>query len=137
MGSIREKVDELIKKYGTSNPFEVADLMGIMVLYEHLGNSLGYFSKICRIPIIHVNESISYEKQLFTCAHELGHAVLHPNENTSFLKANTLHSTSKLETEANTFAIQLLSKQEENITIKEATEKYGVCEQLMIKNFYP
>lgn len=107
-----------------------------MILYENLGRSLGYFSKICRIPIIHINESIPYEKQLFTIAHELGHAILHPNENTSFLKANTLYSTSKMETEANTFAIHLLSKQEGNITIREAQEQYGIHEQLMIKNFY-
>lgn len=137
MGSIREKVDDLIKKYGTNDPFKIAEFMGILVLYENLGTSLGYFSKICRIPIIHINELIPYEKQLFTVTHELGHAVLHPNENTAFLKANTLYSTDRIEIEANTFAIHLLSKQAENITIHEATEQYGIPEQLIIKNFYP
>lgn len=136
MGSIRKKVDDLIKKHGTNDPFELAEALGIMIIYENLGRSLGYFSKICRIPIIHINESITYERQIFTCAHELGHAVLHPDENTSFLKANTLYSTSRLETEANSFAIQLLLKQSNNITIHEATEKYGISEQLIMKNFY-
>lgn len=43
-----------------------------------------------------------------TCAHELGHAILHPDENTAFLKKNTLFSTDKIEVEANTFAVELL-----------------------------
>ena len=136
MGPIREKVDDLIKKYDTTNPFELADFLGIMVVYENLGKSLGYFSNICRIPIIHINDSITYEKQLFTIAHELGHAVLHPNENTAFLKANTLYSTEKIEVEANTFAIELLFNGNSSITIKEAIEYYGAPEQLIIKNFY-
>ena len=135
--TIQKKVDDLIKKYGTTNPFELADFLGIMVVYENLGKSLGYFSNICRIPIIHINDSISYEKQLFTIAHELGHAVLHPNENTAFLKANTLYSTEKIEVEANTFAIELLFNGNNSITIKEAIEEYGAPKQLLYKNFYP
>ena len=136
MGSIREKVDDLIKKYGTNDPFKIAEFMGIEIIYENLGKSFGYFSKICRIPIIHINESISYEKQLFTIAHELGHAILHPNENTAFLKSNTYYSTEKIEVEANIFAIDLLFKENNSITIKEATETYGAPEQLLYKNFY-
>ena len=41
-------------------------------------------------------------------AHELGHAILHPKSNTPFLRANTLYSVNKLETEANRFMALLL-----------------------------
>ena len=44
----------------------------------------------------------------FTCAHELGHAVLHPDASTPFLKAKTFLSIDKMEIEANTFAVNLL-----------------------------
>ena len=46
--------------------------------------------------------------QRFTCAHELGHAILHPNASTPFLRSKTLFSVDKLEIEANTFATTLL-----------------------------
>lgn len=48
------------------------------------------------------------ERQRQVCAHELGHAILHPKSNTPFLRANTLYSVNKLETEANRFMALLL-----------------------------
>lgn len=139
MGAIRKKVDELIKNHGTNDPFDLAKAMGIEVVFEYLGDSLGYFSKFNRTSIIHINESLPYETQLSTCAHELGHAMLHPDKNTAFLKGNTLYSTDKIEIEANAFMVELLFNREteRSITIQEATEHYGVSEQLLIKNFYP
>lgn len=67
--------------------------------------------------------------QRFVCAHELGHAVLHPGLNTPFMKANTLLSTDRIEREANTFAVELLMPDEliqEYQTIYEAAVACGV-----------
>lgn len=136
MNGIKGKVNYLIEKFDTSCPFEISKCLGIQIVFEDLGNVLGYFSKHFRVRIIHINDTSEKEQQTFICAHELGHAVLHPNENTTFLKRNTLYSTSKLETEANTFAIHLLSKQTESITFHEAIERFGMPEQLM-KKIYP
>lgn len=136
--TIKKKVGQLIKKHGTNNPFELAGAMDITVVFEPLGNSLGYFSRFNRTSIIHINESLPYEKQLTTCAHELGHVVLHPETNTAFLKGSTYFPTSKIEQEANEFMLALLFNQGcEVITICEATEEYGIPEQLIMKNFYP
>lgn len=137
--TIKKKVGQLVKKYGTNNPFDIAKAMGFEVVFEPLGESLGYFSRFNRTSIIHINESLPYKKQIITCAHELGHVILHPETNTAFLKANTYFRTSKIEQEANAFMVELLFKQEneQTITVKEATEQYGVPEQLLIKNFYP
>ncbi len=137
MNHIKGKVNYLINKYETSCPFEISKCLGIQIRFEHLGNILGYFSKHFRMKFIHINDTSDEKQQLFTCAHELGHAILHPNENTSFLKSNTLYSIDKLETEANIFAIHLLSKQFNNITLNEALEQYGVSKQIINKNFYP
>ncbi|WP_244961036.1 ImmA/IrrE family metallo-endopeptidase [Bacillus paramycoides] len=46
----------------------------------------------------------------FVCAHELGHAILHPDANTPFMRENTLFSTEKIEVQANYFATKLLLK---------------------------
>lgn len=137
--SIKNTVDELVHKYGTNNPFELAELMGIIIRYVNLGNILGFHTRHFRCSIVHINASTTEKQQLFTCAHEIGHAVLHPNVNTPFLKSNTYFSTDRIEIEANTFAVELLFSQDvvSPITIHEATEHYDIPEQLLMKNFIP
>lgn len=127
-----------MKKYNTSDPFKLSKAMDIDILFEPLGGSMGYFSRLYRTAIIHINENLSYDRQLSTCAHELGHIVLHPNINTAFLKANTYYPTTKIEFEANEFMIEILLYQDntKTITIEEITERYGVPRQLLYKKFY-
>ncbi|NBJ71011.1 ImmA/IrrE family metallo-endopeptidase [Roseburia sp. 1XD42-34] len=112
--------------------------MDIVVRTIPLGKILGFHTRHARVSIIHINENASTEQQIFTCAHELAHAILHPEINTPFLKFNTYYSTSKIEVEANTFAIKLVFRKDmtSTITIKDAVENYGIPEQLLIKNFY-
>jgi len=136
---IKVIIGQLIKKYGTSNPFKLADLLGIVLVFEPLGSIHGYYSRSHRMKVIHINENLPYNKQFLTCAHELGHAILHPDENTAFLKKNTLFSTDKIEIEANTFAVELLLPDElfddYNIyscfTIYDAIKEKGVPIELL------
>ncbi len=106
--SAKEVADFLRKKYETTNPFHICAEKGIHIMYENLGNIMGYFNEFKRIKIIHLNENLSSEEVNFVCAHELGHAMLHPNLNTPFLKRHTLFSIDKIEREANTFAVELM-----------------------------
>ncbi|KGR87556.1 ImmA/IrrE family metallo-endopeptidase [Lysinibacillus odysseyi] len=139
---IKDKVKYLIEKYDTNCPFEIAKAMGIYIEYENLGNVLGYYSKHFRVPIIHINENASCKIQRFICTHELGHAVLHPDTNTSFLKRHTLFSNEKIEIEANSFAIEFLLPDElftdqtnSYFTIYDAIEANGIPPQLVaLKN---
>lgn len=143
---INTKIQELINLYETNCPFKLAKNLGVTVLYEDLGETLGYFSKYFRMKFIHINQNIDEKKQLYTCSHELGHAIFHPDDNTAFLKKNTFFSLDKKEIEANTFAINLLfhdSFLDENICIQEAIEEYGVPKELVLlknkwsqKNFF-
>lgn len=132
MEDIKRTVNSLINKYGTNCPFKIASTLGIQVQYEYLGNILGYYSKHFRIPIIHINELAQERQKIFICSHELGHAILHPDVNASFLKRHTLFSTDRIEVEANTFAIELLfsDSQMDCVTIYEALEDYGMPKQL-------
>ena len=54
------------------------------------------------------NTDLSESEQRFSCAHELGHALLHPDANTPFLTKYTYLSVDKYEIEANKFALKLL-----------------------------
>ena len=80
---IKKRIAYLKKKYCTSNPFKLADILGILVIKEDLGNIEGYYNKQLRQKQIHINCNLSEKDMLFTCAHELGHALLHPDSNLS------------------------------------------------------
>lgn len=130
---IKEYVLEIVKKHSTANPFEIAKRKNILVLFEDLGNTLGFYNTYKRFKFIHINNRIDETIQRFVCAHELGHALLHPKANTPFLRNKTLFSIDRLEIEANTFAVELLlpdemisEYQDTNLSIQEVAEIYGI-----------
>ncbi|WP_371069107.1 ImmA/IrrE family metallo-endopeptidase [Sediminibacillus sp. JSM 1682029] len=138
MGAISKKVNQLVKKHGTNDPFKIAEAKGMIIRNVPLGKILGFHARKSRVSIIHINENASSQQKIFICGHELGHAVLHPEVNAPFLQSHTYYSTSKIEQEANEFAVELLLSKEvvQPITIHEATESYGIPEQLLHKKFY-
>lgn len=105
---IKGKVEKLIKKYNTNCPFHLCEAIDIAVVYEDLGSIYGFYDVHYRIKTIHINSSAPDSIKSFICAHELGHAILHPTINTPFLSRCTLFSIDKIERQANTFAVELL-----------------------------
>ena len=105
---IDQKIDEILKQHDTRDPFKIAKEKGIVVLFEELGDIFGYYNRVCRIPFIHINCNLPYEKQIFTCIHELGHVIFHPDENTPKLSEVSLCSEIIIEAEANYFATRFL-----------------------------
>lgn len=105
---IKAAVEQLTKKYKNTNPYTLAKQLNIMVRYDNLGSTWGYYTTYKRCRFIIINENISETLQTYTCAHELGHSVLHKGVSTPFLKAHTLFSIDKIERQANTFAVELL-----------------------------
>ncbi len=101
-------VSRLVRKYSTRNPYDIAECLGIKVLYEELGDINGYYNKPLRMKQIHINWNLDDPMKRFTCAHELGHAIIHPDVNTPFLRRHTGLNINKYEIEANNFAACLL-----------------------------
>jgi len=135
---IKQIVEKLVKKHGTNNPFEIASQKGIVLLFEQLGGIYGYHHSFKRINIIHINSELDESMQRFVCAHELGHAVLHPELSTSFLHKNTLFCMDKVEREANEFAVELLlpddciyTYQNTDMTIYEVATTYGIPKEVV------
>lgn len=127
-------VDDLIKKFKTRDPFEIANNLSITILYEELGTIKGYFCTVARMKFIHINSNLKESCQRFTAAHELGHAILHQKANTPFLRKSTLLSVNKLEIEANKFAVDLLISNEEINeceTIAQLSAHTGLNEKLI------
>lgn len=108
MGKIKKIVNHLAMRHGTHDPFRLADALDIPITYCNLGSTLGYTVTYKRIPVIVLNEGLDERLMSFVCAHELGHAVMHKNVNTPWLKRHTFFSIDRYEREANTFAVELL-----------------------------
>ena len=102
-------VNELLRKYKTCDPFKIASMMDIILLYEDLGKINGYYNRCYRQRFIHINQSLSAIDQYYVCCHELAHVILHKNVNISFYKTFTNLNTGKIEKEADDFAIELMS----------------------------
>lgn len=116
---IKKIVLKLVKTYKTNNPFELAEFKNISVIPWDLHDDIkGFYRYVRRNKFIFYNKNIHEGEKNFVCAHELGHAVLHPKENTPFMRVNTLFSIDKIEVEANTFAVELLIPDNELIEYK-------------------
>jgi len=105
---IKKTVLYYIRKYNTRNPFEIADFLDIVIVQKPLGNTYGFYKYIKRNKVIFINKSLPQTQKNVVCAHELGHAILHPKQNCAFIKGYTLFSLDRLEVEANLFASELL-----------------------------
>ncbi len=121
MNSFAKKIR---KKYDTSDPFELARCLGIIVLFENLGTIHGYFNTVCRQKFIHINQNLSEVEQRLTAAHEIGHVLLHPTSNTYFLRSRTRFSVGSFEYEANLFAVCFLVTDED----VEQNREYSLCQ---------
>lgn len=133
--NIKKVVTYYKKKFGTDNPFEIADNLG--VLYQ-IGNIdfEGCYMFLKNHRYIFLNQDLKDNEMKLVMAHELGHAILHRKENCYFIRNKTLLLNSKNEIEANKFAIELLLSDEfleENrcCTIGQISRMTGYDEKLI------
>lgn len=130
----KQVAHRLVQQYGTNEPFQIIEAMGIIQLFENLGlDTWGYYTNIFRIPCIHINSLIEDFRQRYAAAHELGHHIIHKGISTPFLRENTLQSIDKIERQANQFAVELLMPDRlllEGLTLYEAATFCGVPHEI-------
>ena len=107
---------DLVRRYGTRDPFEIAKALGIEVLFcDNFGTLKGMYRVIKRNRFIFINQDLSEKMQRIVCAHEIGHDQLHRH----FAKGGTLQEfmlydmTTKPEYEANIVAAEILLDSDE------------------------
>ncbi len=107
---ISEKVNRLVGKYRTRDPFALCSAMGVHVYRHDLGKLQGYCFCRSRVKNIVLSSRADSSAQRLLCAHELGHTVLHfthsPGE--QLIRLETLKTLAPTEKEANIFAAELL-----------------------------
>lgn len=109
MDKIKKLAFELYETHGTCNPFRIAEALGIYVIYSDLPDvTSGLYYYIGNKKIILINQNLDERYAKITAAHELGHALIHPNCNYIFMSKSTLMNTKRYETEADYFCACLL-----------------------------
>lgn len=132
---IKKIVSYYKRKLGTSNPFEIADCLGILYQIGNLDFE-GCYMFLKNHRYIFLNQDLPENEMQLVMAHELGHAILHRKENCYFIKNKTLLLNSKNEIEANRFAMELLVDDallEENkeLTTRQLARMLGYHEKLI------
>lgn len=110
MGDI-ERVKRLVAYYrrtcDTSNPFDIADQLGVLYQIGNCKNE-GCYMFLKNHRYIFLSNRLESSELDLVMAHELGHALLDRKTNCYFIRNKTLLLNSKIERRANLFAAHLL-----------------------------
>lgn len=132
---IKRIVARYKRKFGTNDPFEIADSLGILYQIGNLDFE-GCYMFLKNHRYIFLNGNLCDHELKLVMAHELGHAILHRKENCYFIKNKTLLLNSKKEIEANKFAMELLIDdnfllEHKNYTIDQLSRFLGYDKKLI------
>lgn len=105
---VKKKVNSLVRKYQTRNPFEIIQGLNVILVFAPLIDTRAFYQYFQRNNIIYIDENLSRHEQMFECAHEMGHMFLHKKANTIFMDTRTNFNSNKYEKEADSFAMDLL-----------------------------
>ena len=135
---MNEKVlaNKLAKKFGTRNPFEIIKGMNVILMFVDLVDVRGFYQYFQRNNIIYIDQNLSRAEQIWVCAHELAHMLLHKKANTVFMDTRTHFNTSVYEIEADKFAIELLVSDDDlavykNYTVEQISRLMGYQQKIM------
>ncbi|MBC1722297.1 ImmA/IrrE family metallo-endopeptidase [Listeria seeligeri] len=122
---VNEMVETLSRKNQTSNPFELCEILNIIVIPWNLDSDTnGFYKYIRRNRFIFYNSNLPEHQIKYVVAHELAHAVLHTRLNATFTKSIHWSNLSKIEVEAHQFAVSLMLA---DIDIKKFNTKKEIC----------
>lgn len=141
MDHIKKLAADLTAAFATRDPFILCEALDILVLKVDLPVGMdGFFTVLLEHPVIYLALELSREKQRQVCAHELGHALLHPRTNRLFIEQSTHLLPGRFEREADLFAACLLIddsllEERETLTLDELSCLAGVDRQLIKLRF--
>lgn len=106
--NIKNLANQLVKKYGLRDPFEISLAENIIILEKDLGDIYGYSHTYKRQRFIHLNKKCSFKLKKLICAHELGYLLIHPKEDIHVVTDSSLEPKDDFERYAKVFVDHLL-----------------------------
>lgn len=133
---IKKRADFLANKHHSRNPFEIIKGLNVILIFAPLVDIRGFYQYFQRNNIIYIDENLPYHEQVFVCAHELAHMLLHKKSNALFMDSRTFMNTSRYENEADEFAINLLIGDDmlleyQDCTTAQLSRIYGYAEEFI------
>ena len=125
VGYIKKSVKQLIEEHETNNPYRLAQAMGIDVDEFPFRRIKGLILEIAGMVTIVLNSNLPEWMKRVVLAHELGHRQLSPQGTGYFFLTEYTLMESRVEYEANKFAVELLTWGE-NPEIDETLEKFAI-----------
>lgn len=126
----------LVKQYETRDPFLLAQCTGCHVKFINTRHQKGFCRILLNNRYIFINQNMSPQMQRMTCAHELGHILLHTDvlkQQGHFAEMELFDITDHRELEANQFAADLLIDDQELLDLlKEGHDMVGAAAQLNV-----
>lgn len=123
MNNIKILVDKTVKKYGTRDPFKIANELDVILLTVPLKDVNGFYQYYKRNYIIYLNDKLDDNRRRIILAHELGHLFLHKKTNAIFMSYYTAFNKSKMEKQADIFASELLISDDDILEYKGFTRE--------------
>lgn len=111
------KANHLVRRYGTRDPYELADAQGIRIFPRPFVKQRGAYCFFARSPYIFINSNLDPVMEYIVLYHELGHHNLHLDValNMGVFREFNLFDmqNNRMEYEANIFASQIELSDEE------------------------
>ena len=134
---LKDTIESIIEKYGTSDPEELCHRMNIILLdYDLPKVTKGFCFTLSQGRAIILNNTLKMAERRTCIAHELGHVLLHGGVNYMFVRENTCMVTGRYENEADMFAAMLLlwgKKFSEGTTTEQIAKKHHLPEKVVEK----
>lgn len=146
MINYKVRVNNLIRKYNTRNPYTLCKRLNINIIENYYGMNMpkALFKKFLRrkFIIINLTRIENDSEKLFSICHELGHALLHSSDSAFYLHDHTFCVRGRYENEANRFAAELMinenmlcNDQMHSMTLEQLSVYYGVPQELINYKF--
>ncbi len=111
---------DLAARHGTRDPFRLAEALNVHVRFLPMKKQKGFCTNVLHNYFIYINENLSRQMQRMTCAHELGHILLHKDQLRRddqgrfrrIVEMELFDISSRTEYEANLFAANLLIEED-------------------------